>query len=468
MMEISSFETSSFSRRQIEKAGARSKSPFQVFRTLSSAILITGFIGTLWALSMTNVVNSTSIGPIITPTRLLIIMTLCLIILTPIVRPKKLTIEAPQSRAPTGKPTPAPQQVHAPDSIGYQDSNKDTSSVQRPIPQYSSTAMLDLGRPLRRVSPTHRASAPFVDDVHSTQRHEFTDLLPAWARKMEELLIMPKIVVSLMSSLEESDRILSQCFANFGFRLSNESRPHVSTEPFSTISLSDRFLPNPVSSDPGIVAEWQRRQMLESLVNIPGYSNKYRDYVVGRIKHWATRGGIRFAYRHDSKPDEGGPTDSHILSHLLFASLDSLMGGGFRERYVVTAQSGSFVMDEFQALFSSGRSNISGSSYGNRVAWLEQSSKTSKGPLHFNVGTNQRVYGITPGGGNVIEALCLFFYLLRRLGSASGWVQLPHEIRVVIEAAIGGNDPVSGSLAGSFFGSKGSSMGALPDLYRGP
>jgi hypothetical protein len=466
MFEISSFETSSFSRRQFEKAGARSKSPLQLIRAIGVALLIAGLIGSIWVLSMNNVVQSTPIGPVITPTRLLVIMTLCLIILTPVIRPKKLPVDVPLSRNSTGKPTPAAQQLHAPDEIGHQEPINDAQETQRFISQYS-PEIIDLSRPLRRLSPTHRASAPFVDDVHSTQRHEFTELLPVWARKMEELLIMPQIVVSLMNSLEESDRILSQCFARFGFRLSNESVSRVSTEPFGAISLSDRFLPNPVSNEPGIVAEWQRRQMLESLVNIPGYPAKYRDYVVGRIKHWATRGGIRFAYRHDTKPDESGPTDSHILSHLLFASLESLMGGGFRDRYVVTAQSGSFVMDEFQALFSSVRSNISGSSYGNRVAWLEQSAKSARGPVHFNVGTNQRVYGITPGGGNVIEALCLFFYLLRRLGSASGWVHLPHDIRVVIEAAIGCNDPVSGSLAGSFFGSKGSAMGALPDLYRG-
>ena len=276
---------------------------------------------------------------------------------------------------------------------------------------------------------------------------------------------MPRVIIPLVNSLAESDRVLTEAFSRFGIRLSHEA---VGPDSIGVVCLADRYLPTPLSSDPAITAEWTKRQQLESIVNVPGFPRKCRDYVVGRIATWANRGGLRFGYRYDYKQEEDFPTDSHILAHVLCSSIDALTGGGFAGRYVVKASTSINLLDEFQTLFSSVGNAFGSGHFSNRMVWLEQSTRPGA-PLHFNVGTNQKVYGVAPGGGNLIEAMCLFFFLLRRLSSSSAWVQLPHELRVAIEAAIGNAD-LSGSLTGSLFNGGGGpkpSAGALPDVFRG-
>ena len=90
------------------------------------------------------------------------------------------------------------------------------------------------------------------------------------------------------------------------------------------------------------------------------------------------------------------------------------------------------MVDEFQLFFNSkGQKGHQG-----RVAWLEQSGASTTGPLHFNVGTNQKVYGVPAGGGNLIEALCLLFHLLKKLSPTSAWMQIPHEVRIVLDSIV--------------------------------
>ena len=464
-MEISSFETSAFNKRRIDKAEATYRSPFHVAKSALPVLVILSSL--IFGAKLLSDQEVTSIfgGPIITPSRLLVAVTLFMIAATPMLKTKRT------------------KQTNVPDSVRSSVSSVQEAHAQQlalsPVRTYGGAVPefrrsisplrtnADILPPWRPVTPSKRAPAPFVDDVHSTQKHEFTDSMPAWARKFEELLVMPHIINPLVKSLADSDNILTQCFSRFGLRLSHQPASSTGTEIFGVICLSDRFLPNPLGNDPAIVAEWQRRQLLESLVNIPGFPPTYRDYVVGRITTWASRGGLRFAYRHDSRPDDEGPTDSHILSHLLFTSLDSLMGGGFKDRYVVRASSGVRVLDDFQTLFASVGNALSGGHYSNRIVWLEENAKVRGGPVHFNIGTNQRIYGVPPGGGNMIEAICLFFYLLRRLSPTSAWVQIPHEIRAVVESALGSTE-TPGSLTGSFFtGSVKSSASALPDFSIG-
>ena len=464
-MEISSFETTTFSRRRVEKLNAASRSPLHVVKLLAPIAIIFGVIWMILTTSIAESVSSNVVGPVITPSRLLVGVTILLIVITPLVKGKKAVSEIPPMAPLPTRPTPAVVESHAverqPEPITVARLAPEYVSNLAPIPSRFDSSMAGARRP----SSVQHAPAPFVDDVHSTQRHEFTELLSDWARKLEDLFILPQVIQPLVQALEESDRMLSQYFGRFGFRLRHEAIVPGSPEPFGTISLSDRFLPNPVGTDPLVVAEWNRRQLLESLVNIPGFNSKYRDYVVGRLTTWATRSGLRFSYRHDARPDEEGPTDSHILSHILFTSFDTLLVSGFKDRYVVSASTGSSLMDEFETVFSSVRSSLG--MYSNRVAWLEQSSRGPKTPIHFNVGTNQRIYGVAPGGGNLVEALCLFFFLLRRLSPSSAWVQIAHDKRVIIEAAIGGPDSGHVGLSASLFGGKKSSLSALPDLYRG-
>jgi len=303
--------------------------------------------------------------------------------------------------------------------------------------------------------------APFVDDIHSVQKHEFSDLLPRWSRLLEEQIVMPQIIISFVRALEESDMHITHAFGSLGYRLGRVPGT-------GNICLTDRFLPPPLSSNQEMNALWQRRQLLEGLVNIPGFSyQQYRDYVVSRITVWASRGGIRFAYRPDTRPDEKGPTDSHILSHLLFSSLDTQMSNApgsntFNDRFVVetgTSRTGQVENDEFTSIFSNfGRRLLSSAGGASRMVWLEQ---TTNGAVHFNVATNQKVYGVPPGAGNILEALCLFFHLLKKLSPQSVWVQIPHEIRITLEALLGGSGGASTSLSGGLVASGLSSTAAL-------
>jgi hypothetical protein len=461
-MEIGSFETSAFSRRRLEKEGTDPRQYLRYIRSLIPGVILC-CAGVLLARAV-HTDENIGVIPIITPSRLLLAVILTLFLVTPCLKQKR--------------------SVFSSQGVTLADSHVESSStesrirepmdnLERPAVEFRSSIPApdhrgDSFSNWREKKPSRSAPAPFIDDIRAIERHEFTELTPIWARQLEELLIMPHIINPLVHSLKESDRVLGDIFGRFGLRLSHEELPSRATEGFGVICLSDRFLPNPLGSDSTIVAEWQRRQLLESLVMVPGFGLKYRDYVVSRVCTWANR-GLRFSYRYDTRPNEEGPTDSHILAHLLFASLDSVMGRGFRERYVVTASSGVSEIDEFHNLFTSTVDGPTGhGKFSNRIVWIEQTSRTNSAPLHFNVGTNQRVYGVTGGGGNLIEATSLFFYLLRRLSPTSAWAQIPHEIRIVVEASIGASES-RGSLAGSFFGTFGpkSNAGALPDLYRG-
>ena len=478
-MEISSFETTAFNRRRVEKVTTTSQLPVVWIRKLLAAGSTIACIVILGIILKSNLLSNSYTGHIITPSRLLVFLTVLLILATPMMKNRgKVVSHSPPSAPQSTRPTPAPVDSHLgmrrevqspPRPLYGVDSALDFGAQSAPsVHRYTSQYMSGLASVptrydsaaapsgSRRSTAAHHPPAPFVDDVHGTQKHEFAELLPVWARKFEELLIMPQIVIPLVKSLEESDQLLSQVFTQFGLHLSCQG-PTPGQQPGSVVYLTDRYLPNPLCNSPDINGLWQRRQLLESLLNVPGFPSHYREYIVSRITTWATRGGLRFSYRHDMRLDEFGPTDSHILAHLIFASLESLIGESFKDRFVINSvvsggsQSGS-LSDEFQSLFSSIGSKAS---HHSKIVWLEQTARQDgsvKQPLHFNVGTNQRVYGVQPGGGNLIEALCLFFHLVKRLSPTSLWIQIPREVRLVIEAAMGSFGQESGSLTGGFFG----------------
>jgi hypothetical protein len=74
---------------------------------------------------------------------------------------------------------------------------------------------------------------------------------------------------------------------------------------------------------------------------------------------------------------------------------------------------------------------------------------------------------VQSGGGNLIEALCLFFHLLKRLSPGANWLQIPADIRAVVEAAIGGDSGLSGGFFGSGLGGAKPTLAALSDFSRG-
>ena len=462
-MEISSFETSAFNRRQVERQASSGRSPLAVIQTV---VVSFGFVAvglSLMYMLLSRVPAGTSTTKLLTPDRLLILITVILIFLTPKLKQKRRIephhvpdgtkvhhgVQEPGHITTPVKPLfsrmdQVTEQV-SPPGASFHPVPSHLSQSFAPIPtRYDST----FATPRKLVSNLASLAAPFVDDIHSVQKHEFTDMLPRWARGMEERVIMPLIIVPFVHALDESDRMLNQVFAGVGLKLSYQETPQT-----GSVCLSDRYLPSPFGSNPEVNALWQRRQMLETLVNIPNFPRSYREYVVGRIRSWASRGGLRFGYRHDTRPDEKGPTDSHILAHLLFASLDTHMstGGGangFKERFVVEISSGRVsngVTDEFTSFFS-GRSSGGMIHHGGRVVWLEQSMRHSGSPLHFNVATHQKVYGIQHGGGNILEAVCLFFHLLRKLSPTSTWILIPHEIRITLESILGEESSLSGGL----------------------
>ena len=465
-MEISSFETSAFNRRQIERSASSGRSPIAIFQSLVFTVGMIVVVVYLAYLLLSRVPSGTSTAKLLTPDRLLILITVVLIFLTPKLKQKR-PIEA--HHVPDGKKvthvtqenvnvsTPVKplfsrmEHVREPSSPPGPSVHAVSPHVSQSFAPIPTRYDASFATPRKLVSNLASLAAPFVDDIHSVQKHEYTDLLPRWARGMEERVIMPLIIVPFVHALDESDRILNQVFAGVGLKLSYQETPQT-----GSVCLSDRYLPSPFGSNAEVNALWQRRQMLEALVNIPNFPRSYREYVVGRIRSWASRGGLRFGYRHDTRPDEKGPTDSHILAHLLFASLDTHMstGGGangFKERFVVETSSvtnggqSSHMTDEFTSFFS-GRASGGMFHHGGRVVWLEQSMRHPGAPLHFNVGTHQKVYGIQHGGGNILEAVCLFFHLLRKLSPTSTWIQIPHEIRITLETILGEEASLSGGL----------------------
>lgn len=487
MMEISSFETTAFSRRKMEKIDSESRSPIKYLRILVSpgffllGLVVVGLFVTI------NANTHISTGHILTPGRFLVFMTITLILLTPSIRSRSKDSASVSLSTPSGS---------KPATAGFSDSRVSVEPSVSPagpgmVRRYTSEFVAGLSSVPTRYDQERRQSssvprrpsgmhapAPFLDDVHSGQKHEYTVQLAQWARQLEDSLIMPLIVKPLVEELEQSDALLSQIFQHYGAKLTR-GEPSNKLDS-SQVSLSDRYLPAPMSGDPQVVNVWQRRQLLEAMLTVQNFPRRYRDYIFTRLSTWAHRGGIRFAYRHDMRPDEEGPTDSHILAHVIFSSLDAMIGQhdpGFRARFVTTSASGSMAvssLDEFQTLFSSfgSSSKLHGAHSHSKVVWLEElvsaSGANRRGqPLHFNVATNQRVFGIQAGGGNLIEALCLFFHLLKQLSPCANWVQLlPHNLRIVIEAAVGtGSSPdqTSSSLTGSFFNSL--SNPALP--FRG-
>ena len=491
-MEISSFETTAFSRRQIDKLDARSRSPLRfVVSSLSPAI---GFVGliVLIVFLFGNSNGYLPTGHIVTPGRLLVIMTILLIILTPYVRSRsrvssaRFTAQSVATKPVTGFVEPPRTSFEPPKPSvpalgqGFNRLSADVLTSLAPVPSRFDISQ-QTGFSSRRSSGGH-APAPFLDDVNASLKHEYTSSLPLWSRRLEDTLIMPMIVKPLVEELEESDKLITRIFQHYGAKLAQEPAPGTSKLDSSQISLSDRYLPHPMSADPQVVNIWQKRQMLEAALNIPSFPRHYRDSVFARISTWARRGGIRFAYRHDQSEDDEGPTDSHILAHVVFSALDSIIGHhqhGFRERYVVsssgtaTSSSGDDFNSLFFSLANNSKLNAGGVHQHCKIVWLEEvvvagpSNRRGQPALHYNVATNQRVYGVQGGGGNLIEALSLFFHLLKQLSPSAMWVQLPHNLRMILEAAVGGgSDSGTGSLTGSFFTSfTNPALGAPP--FRG-
>jgi hypothetical protein len=486
-MEIASFETSAFNRRQAERSSP-SKRPFRhAILSIVPGANVVFLFGLACLVYLAQSVPSQIAGNIVTPNRLLVFVTVCLILITPYFKRKSVPTPIP-SPPQSVKPTPAPiPQIDqqglfsgSPDRPMFSQPRMDNA---QPFHRYSSEFVSGLGPVPSRYDPgsaSHapgRSSmayspAPFVDDIQLTEKHEFTNILPEWARKFEELILSPLIIRKIVNNLEDSNRSLNEAFGRYSMRFSQSTTPGRAEA--GVVYLGDRFLPAPLSQDQEIVNLWQRRQMIERLLEIPGFSSQYRPYVVDRITSWAHRGGLRFTYRYDQRKDEGGPTDSHILVHILFAFMDDQFGDSFQERFVTNSSIGTsssgFHTFDFNTMFA-GIANRTG--HHSKVVWLESVTKQEsdvrgmKKPLHFNVGTNQRTYGIGPGGGNLIEAVCLFFHLLKRLGPSSIWMHIPPENRIPIESIVGSYGQEHGGLSGGLLipglSSSKPALGALHD-----
>ena len=406
-MEIGSFETSAFNRRQLEKQEAVLKSPLTTLMQMGTFVSFLGLFAVAVSILSMSLSFAPFLGNILTPSRFLILLTLSLIGLTPFLKKRKQAVFPVDVRAP----------VRVSGAATMREEDVPTTPVRYWPLRAEMPSRFELVQPTRRaqvsVSP-----APFVDGMHSRQKHEYSDLLPVWARKFEDMILVPHILIPLVESLTESDRVLSDVFSKFGFRLESLPSPGV-------VCLTDRFLPNPLCTIPEVTALWNRRLALENILCIPNFPNK-RDYVLSRISTWTK--GIRYAYRPDFVGELNAPTDSHILSHLIFVSFDSQMGGAsFEDKFVqaTTRAARDDVTDEFQSMFKTHHS---------KVAWLEQT--TSTRGLHFNVATHQKIFGVPPGSGNLIEALCLLFHLLRKLSPTNAWLQIPHEVRVALDAIV--------------------------------
>ena len=464
-MELSSFETAAFNQRRSERVDINSSSMLYFIRKSLPGFVVLGVVICTGLYLPTKMLSNSIAGNILTPNRLLVLVTVFLIGITPILKRKRTFAPTTVDQQQTTKPIPSHPtlQVSSParplfSRIDRLDSVSPSCSLNPisphlphtigPVPTRYET----VGITPRKFQTAH-SPAPFVDDIHSVQRHEYTDILPRWAKAFEDQVLMPLIVNPLVKALNESDALLNQAFTQFGLRLSHSDSLRKET---GVVYLTDRFLPSPLCNISEVNAIWQRRQLIESLVTIPSFPHSYRDYVVSRITTWADRRGIRFSYRHDNRPDDNGPTDSHILAHILFASFDTQMSNGydspFRDRFVTEAKSGQIkVDDDFTALFGHSSSSIGNksSSHLSKLVWLEQTNRPS-GPLHFNVATNQKVYGIAQGGGNIFESLCLFFHLLKKLSPNAVWIHIPHEIRMVLDSIIGSTNGLSGGLLSGF------------------
>lgn len=502
-MELSSFETSAFNRRQTERYATADRTWIALAR-VNLPRLIAVVICACVAYVGSGMFSILNVGIVLTPDRLLVLITLFLILVTPFVKRQRKGGQtsvhppmAPANAAPVSQPASIqPQEYSMPSATPMFSSERQAvSQYSHPVPsRYDQPATLGASTGSTRrgaYSLNSYSPAPFVDDIHSTAKHEYAETVPTWARGFEEKVLMPQIIIPFVKAMEESDMLLTLAFSQFGLKLATKIEPKSTKAAVdstsSVVCLTDRFLPPLLAGYPEVVALWQRRQLLESLVTIPGYhqDNQFRDYIVSRIKLWAERGGVRFAYRPDNRPwseNHEGPTDSHILAHLVFSSFDAQMGiskgtygASFRDKYVSETASVSSASRfgtgrmqdlEFNALFGGDNMKSSGGFHHNKIVWLEQVSGAGS-VLHFNVGTNQKVFGIAPGAGNILEALCLFFHLLKKLSPNAGWIVFPHDLRMVLDSVLIDNTDrlADASLSGGLLSSSGlNPTAALPAI----
>lgn len=490
-MELSSFETSAFSRRQVERFETKDKAWLRRIRSAGAPIVGFGIVVSLGYITVSSVFSISHLGNILTPDRFLVLIVVFLIGVTPFVKQKRKRAEIPPPPPPM-VPVASAQSV-SPSREHNLPPQQPMFSNERMLAQYSAPVPSRFDQPMHlgissmSKPMTRYAPAPFIDDVHSSPKHEFLELLPGWARLFEERILMPMIIRPFIQALDESDTQLTFLLSQVGYKLSTKrTTKNPLAQSDSVLTLSDRFLPTILDNRDDIKPIWHRRLLLESLVTVPEFHQEFmfRDYIVGRVREWAER-GVRFNYRPDYHPDSNladGPTDSHILSHLLFSSFDAQMGitGGefqaektFKAKYVSeksrdsSSMLGGRMRDlEFNSLF--GDAGMK-SAHHNKMVWLEQIQANGKtGPIHFNVATHQKSFGVTPGAGNILEALCLFFHLLKKMSPSAVWHTFPHEMRIALDSilvASSGDSLTGGLLSSGLMGSAQPSMPALGGFY---
>lgn len=279
--------------------------------------------------------------------------------------------------------------------------------------------------------------------------------LQQWVQGIASLLER-EVLHPLLTMLDDSDKLWQQALAQRGMRLSFEA-PRLSsgygpsmglTGPVGLnlgagglgsgeLSVFESNLPRPLCDDPQAVELWEKRKKLESFLIHPSFEPAQRSYVLEKLRGWRDR-GILTSLRNEQRLVPGmTPTDAHLLENLVVKMLNCHL--------------------EFARCFmASGQAPPSSRHQGQpTVAYMRQvtdQSQMPKPPPHYEVVTTQKTWKLRPGNSNVLEALALLLYWLRKQAPRS-YKSFPQSLQNLLEtqAAMGGlfSRPLGSWFAGS-------------------
>lgn len=232
-----------------------------------------------------------------------------------------------------------------------------------------------------------------------------------------------EIVEPLMRQLDESDQLWQQGLASRGIRFTTEAprlQGYGLGPATQEISVFDRNLPRPLCDDPRAQEQWTFRQKLEGYLVHPTFEPAQRKYVLERLREWRQR-GVASAMRFDMRPNDFMPTDAHILENLVVKLLN-------------------LNLDFINCFLASGNLPPPAKHLGQPpVAYLRQVTEQSTFPRpapHYEVVTMQKTWQIRPGNNNILEALGLLLFALRR--HSRSYQSFPQVLRTAFEGAMSG------------------------------
>lgn len=259
-------------------------------------------------------------------------------------------------------------------------------------------------------------------ETYSAFGSELLQCATALAQVVEREILQP-----ILRQIEQSDQDWQQHLPQIGWRLSFEPvrvQGVLSSFGFGSsasqaqeVSVFMKTLPRPLCENARAAEMWAKRQQLEGFLLHPNFEPEQRQCVLERLRGWRQQGLIA-GMRADFRTSDAMPTDGHILENLLIQMLRNFLD--FDGCFVGIGQEPPRNRHQGQA----------------PVAYLRQIANQAIFPKPmpvYEVVTQQRVWRLRPGPGNLLEALAI---LLRSLRSQpSTYLSFPPMLRTAVEGS---------------------------------